>query len=105
MVVNPFSLGFNNANHGDHAVDINKGIQAIIKSLHEKVPNTKVLLLSILPSGHKNHVIHETNKLLAHQENKKTVFFLDLTTHYETTPEHINDKLFVADKIHLTKEG
>ena len=64
-----------------------------------------MLLLSILPSGHKNHIIHQTNKLLALQENRKTVFFLDLTTYFEITPEHFNDKLYVADKVHLTKEG
>lgn len=65
----------------------------------------KVLLLSILPRGNHNHHVHLTNQLLGQQEDKKTVFWLDLTSKYELSPEHQNEHLFVADKVHLTKQG
>lgn len=97
--------GFNNVNHNDKPADIDKGIEAILKALHAKIPGVKVILVNILPSGHHNHVIHETNKLLARHEDRKTVFSLDLTHVFEESPEKINTKLYVGDQIHLVKEG
>ena len=69
------------------------------------MPKVKILLLCILPSAHHNHVIHQTNKLLALKEDKSTVFYLDLTSHFEISPEHINNSLYLSDKIHPNKEG
>jgi len=82
-----------------------KGIHAVTEAIVKKVPNVKILLCSILPRGEDNNQVHETNKLLASEDNQKTVFYLDLTAPYESTPGHINAALFVEDHLHLTKRG
>ena len=78
---------------------------AIINAIQGKIPNVKVLLLGILPRVNINHHIHLTNDLLAKHNDNKTIFFLDMTSHFETSPGHQNTKLYIADKTHLTKEG
>jgi len=97
-------LGSNNI-PGDKPADLAKGGHEITLAIEKKIPHVKILLCSVLPRDTANQQVHDTNALLAHEDNKKTVFYLDLTAPYEETPGHINTTLYVADHVHLTKEG
>ncbi len=45
-------IGTNNSNGNDNtAEEIADGIKAIVKEVHEKLPETKILLLDIFPRG------------------------------------------------------
>ena len=98
-------IGYNNLSHKDHPEDVAKGIHEIIKAIKSKIAHVKVLLANILPSGHHNSAIHATNKLLPKEADNKTVFHLDMTKHYESSPGHINTTLFIEDKLHMTEAG
>ena len=102
-MINP--IGSNNVRLHDHPEDISKGVHEIIKQIEVKIPGVKVLLLSILPRGNFNHHVHLTNNLLAKLEDKKTVFYLNLIPHFEVSHQKINETLYLADHVHLTKEG
>jgi lysophospholipase L1-like esterase len=62
--------------------ELAKGIQRIIAVLHAKSPASKILLLSIFPSGEPGDPVRDriraTNKLIQPLADGKVVFFLDL---------------------------
>ncbi len=44
-------IGINNLNAGDHPSDCVRGIKAVLKRIREQLPDTRILLLGLLPSG------------------------------------------------------
>lgn len=91
-------LGTNNTGHrNDPPEAIAAGMEAILKKLRQKLPETKILLLAIFPRSAKAtdpmRVNNDrTNERLARFADGKTVFFLS-----------VNDKLLGADGT-LSKE-
>ena len=76
-------IGTNNSNGMDNtAEEIADGIKAIISTLKEKTPDTKILLLAIFPRGEKPNQQREKNakasELAAKVADDKTVFYLDI---------------------------
>lgn len=76
-------IGINNVSGADSAVDTVYGIKSIIAILHSKLPQSKILLLAILPREAKltapylQQKIVDANKLLGELRDEK-VYFLDL---------------------------
>ncbi len=76
-------IGINNVSAGDSAADTVSGIKAIISVLRNKLPNSKILLLAILPREAKltppdlQQKIIDANKLLSQLHDEK-IYFLDL---------------------------
>lgn len=75
--------------------------------LSEKVPHSKVLLLSVLPRNtvHLDTEVHETNKLISKFGDNKTVFYHDMTSTFETGLAKEIDKLYIGDHLHLSASG
>ncbi len=76
-------IGTNNSNGNDNtAEEIGAGIQAIVKKLREKLPETKVLVLAIFPRGEKPNPQREKNakasEIAAQLADNKDVFYLDI---------------------------
>jgi len=53
-------LGTNNLNFGHTVPQIVEGIIKVCTTVHEKLPDTEVLLMTLLPRGHKPNPIRET---------------------------------------------
>jgi lysophospholipase L1-like esterase len=86
-----------------------KGIQAIIAVLHAKSPESKILLISILPSGELpadpvRKRIQDTNALLAKLADDKTIFFLDIYNHFLDADGKFSPEL-TPDELHLNARG
>src|SRR5207247_1482082 len=85
-------IGTNNSNGNDNsAEEIAAGIKAILKTIHEKSPHTKVLLLAIFPRSEKGGLkvdkvpatelrakTAEVNKIISHFDDGMSVRYLDI---------------------------
>ena len=71
-----------------------------------KLPNTKILLLGILPRIEikVDTKIIDCNVILAKNDDNKHVFYLNMNSHFEDSPGKEKSGLFV-DGAHLTAEG
>ncbi|HEY9684277.1 MAG TPA: GDSL-type esterase/lipase family protein [Oculatellaceae cyanobacterium] len=77
-------IGINNLSSGDSAIDTVRGIKEIISVLRNRLPDSKILLLAILPRELKStppalqQKIIDANRLLA-QVHDDRIYFLDLS--------------------------
>ena len=100
-------IGTNNTG-ADSAEDIADGVGAIVKTIQQKSPKTKVLLLAIFPRGKmipnpQNSKILEINKMLVKLDNGKSVKYLDIGSKFMKDGQ-IPDAI-MYDHLHLTEEG
>jgi lysophospholipase L1-like esterase len=106
------AIGTNNL-YADHNSgtdeEIAAGIETIVKSLREKVPTAKILLLGILPrqNDYFSGRVLKINKRISKLADEKTVRFLDMDAKFEKTPGKgdVNEELYVPDKLHLSAKG
>lgn len=85
--------------------DIAKGVRAVVDSLHNELPNTKVLLLAILArTGTINSKVNQTNELIGKFDNGKSVRFLNMNSHFEDDKGMIYYDLY-DDGLHLNAKG
>ena len=105
-------IGTNNlgANKG-HGENIAKGITTIVDILRHRLPNTKVLLLGILPRGdkttrelHSDDDIKTVNSLISKDADGKNVVYLDMRSHFLQDDTHYKAELY-TDGTHLTHQG
>ena len=102
-------IGTNNTGR-DSAEQIAEGITLIVKTLHQKTPHTKVLLLGVFPrdakAGTKNRMkIAEINKTIAKlDDNGKTVKYLDIGEKFLEKDGTLTKEI-MNDYLHLTAKG
>ena len=100
-------IGVNNifTNNGTNE-EIAKGVEEVIKQIHAKSPNSKILLLSILPLKAEpfNKRVQEVNPMIAKFAGDK-VTYLDLTDKFRGADGQILTDLYVADGTHLAAKG
>lgn len=102
-------IGTNNSNGEDHvAAEIAEGIKACVAAVREKLPETKVLLLSIFPRGEKPSPQREKNaeasRLAAAAITDAMVTHLDLTDKFVEADGTIRKEI-MPDSLHLSDEG
>jgi lysophospholipase L1-like esterase len=104
-------IGVNNIWPNDPPDRIGAGIKKIVETVREKRPQTKVLVLGVLPSG-KNATdslrerIKQINAVAAKLDDGKTVRFLDLGVKFlESDGSLAPEKYFKADFLHLRPRG
>ena len=105
-------IGTNNSNVGDQPMYILNGIINIIKLINLKLPNTKIIILSILPAYPTNNFNqftnnYNTNLLIKNHPfliQNNCVNYLDLWNIYLNSEGAINTKL-MPDQLHLSEEG
>jgi|GEM_PF-235302 len=111
-------IGTNNS--GSYTADqILAANTKIVEQIHEKLPDTKVLLLAIFPRGPRHldengiprddavasmAVINEVNRGLAKLDNGDTIRFLDIGSIFKGPDGKLSDEL-MYDQLHLTKPG
>jgi len=102
-------IGTNNSNGADNtAEEIAAGIEAIVKKLREKLPETKVLVLAVFPRGEKPNPQREKNakasELAAKLADNQNVFYLDIGKEF-LTPDGTLTKEIMPDYLHLSPAG
>lgn len=106
-------LGTNNLGHrGDSPQDCAANMKAFLALLRQEVPNSKVLLLSILPRREAALAapVAATNKLYKHLADNKSVFFLDLTRAFAEPRKKgagaaLGNPAYLGDSVHPNKAG
>ena len=87
--------------------EIADGITAIVTTLRKKLPETKILLLGLLPRQNdyfSNRVIH-INRIIGRLDDGKTIRFLDMGPKFLNAPGKVKPELFNADQLHLVAAG
>lgn len=102
-------IGTNNSNGNDNtAEEIAAGIEAIVKELRTKLPETKVLILAIFPRGEKPNPQREKNAKASEIASKladgQNVFFLDIGQKF-LTPDGTLTREIMPDFLHLSPQG
>jgi len=100
-------IGTNNTGN-DSAEQIAEGVAAIVKTIHEKSSQTKVLVLAVFPRGKMipnpgNTKIIEINKIIAKLDNSKNVTYLDIGEKFMKNGQIPGEIMY--DYLHLTEEG
>lgn len=102
-------IGTNNTNGADDTAEqIAAGIEAVVKRLRSKLPDTKVLLLAIFPRGeHPNpqrDKVAEASRLASRIADGKTVYYLDIGARF-VGPDGTISQEIMPDFLHLTPRG
>ena len=102
-------IGTNNSNGTDNtAEEIGAGIEAIVKKLRAKLPNTKVLILAIFPRSEKPSPQREKNakasQIAAKLADNQNVFYLDIGDKF-LAPDGTLTKEIMPDFLHLSPQG
>lgn len=107
-------IGTNNTD-GNHFLEIStapelaNGIKKICTILQKKLPNTKILLMGILPYGsapnHRNNIIKATNAIIStYPEKQPNVHYIDISNVYYNQEGMVNQAL-MPDYLHPNAEG
>jgi beta-glucosidase len=100
-------IGTNNVG-GNSADEIAKGVTAIVKSLRDKLPKTKVLLLAVFPRGEKPNSgrdkIKQLNEKIKTLDDGKNVHYLDISKAFLNDDDTISKEI-MPDYLHLSPKG
>ena len=100
-------IGTNNS-RDNSADEIAAGITTIVKTLRDKLPKTKVLLLAVFPRGEKPNPTREklaaVNAAIAKLHDGKTVRYLDIGPSFRG-PDGTISKDIMPDFLHLSVGG
>lgn len=103
-------IGTNNIGHfpNEEPAWAAAGIAKIVETIHQKLPNTKVLLLSVFPRSAKNSVFRQKteaiNEIISKLDNGKTTRYLDITKVFQDAQGEI-PKDIMPDGLHPNAYG
>lgn len=103
-------IGTNNLygdNNSGSDEEIAQGITQIVQTLRLKLPQTKVLLLGVLPrqNDYFSNRAKNINAIIAKLDDGKIVRFLDMSARFQTDVGKVVPELYVGDQLHLAKPG
>lgn len=101
-------IGTNNSG-SNKPEEIAAGIKAIVTTLREKTPKTKVLVLGIFPRGEtpenpQRQVNEKTNRIVSHLADGKMVFYQDIGKAF-LQPDGRLTREIMPDLLHLSEKG
>ncbi len=90
--------------------DIGAGVRAVVQKLHEVTPNSKVLLLGLLPFGKEPNAptrqkVRQVNEILAAMPRRSWFRYLDLSRAFLLSNGEANADLMASDFLHLRPAG
>jgi len=102
-------IGTNNSNREDNTeADILEGVQLIVKQIRERLPQTKIILVSIFPRGKtfspQRGKILQVNQALAKLDDGQSVFYVDFGSQLIESDGSIS-KAIMPDYLHLSGQG
>ena len=91
----------------DKIEDIILGIKAIVAEVEDRLPESEVVIISVLPrqSGPENDKVKAINAILPQFVDGKRVSFFDLNPLFLTETGKQNKSLFKKDLLHLNDQG
>ena len=102
-------IGTNNSNGNDYnEAEILEGVQAIVKQIRSRLPETKILLLAIFPraetfSSQRGKIL-QVNQALAKLDDGKNIFSVDFGSQLIEADGSIS-KTVMPDHLHLSERG
>lgn len=101
-------IGTNNS-HDNTPQEIAEGVGSIIATLQTRLPNTKILLLGIFPSGFnagnpQRRIAMKANTLISKLADNHTIYYLDIGSALTEPNGNISPKI-MPDSLHLSTEG
>lgn len=102
-------IGTNNTSRGNTPDEVFEGVKAISETLSAKLPETKILLIAIIPRGkviddERRLTNEEANKLIAKLADEEKIFFLDINGTFLTEDGMVRKDL-LKDWLHPSPEG
>lgn len=102
-------IGTNNSNGEDNTVEqIAAGVRAIVQKLREKLPNTKILLVSVFPRGENPNPqrgkILQVNQIIHKLADGQNVIWVDFG-HKFVSDEGLISREIMPDYLHLSPKG
>lgn len=93
----------------DSPQQVSEGVELVVKTIREKLPNTKILLLGILPrefiaDAPQRIRVKQVNERLAKLSDSKHVYYLDIGDKF-LNPDGTADKEILRDGLHLSAKG
>ncbi|MEX2286303.1 MAG: platelet-activating factor acetylhydrolase IB subunit [Planctomycetaceae bacterium] len=101
-------IGTNNSG-SNTSEEIADGVTAIVKKLHKKLPELKILVLGVFPRGandddSKRQVNMKANAIIAKLADNKTVFYLDIGDKFLESDRTLSKEI-MPDLLHLSAKG
>lgn len=105
-MTNHYFIGTNNVLSFSEA-DIARGITAIVDELRSRLPNTRVLLLGILPrtDSATTAFVERINAIASASENFSTVRYLNMIDSFYVNGQFITQYFSSGDFLHLSAAG
>lgn len=102
-------IGTNNLGTNQSVEDTIAGVTCVVKTIHEKVPDAKILLLGIFPRGNKpdNHFrgeIKQVNEALSKLNGQDNVTYLDIGEKF-LEPDGTLSSDIMPDYLHPNAKG
>ena len=101
-------IGSNDAACNFSSQDVAGGVGAVVTKLRAKLPQAKVLVMSILPRGDspkdRQQALTKVNPILAKLADGKDVFYLDICEKYFGRNDKV-DPALLSDLVHPTSKG
>lgn len=102
-------IGDNNAIHGDTPQEIADGVRAVVQKLRDKVPESKILLLAIFPSGERPESPQRVRAMAANAIFQKVadgrmIRYLDIGDRF-TNRDGTISRSIMPDFDHLSASG
>lgn len=102
-------IGDNNSIDGNTPQEIADGVMALVQKLREKVPESKILLLAIFPSGerpddHSRVRATAANTIFQSVADGKMIRYLDIGNRF-TNPDGTISRVIMPDFDHLSGDG
>ena len=102
-------IGDNNSIAGEPAQEIADGVMAVVQKLREKVPESKILLLAIFPSGERADNPQRVRAMAANAIFRKVadgrlIRYLDIGDRF-TNRDGTISKVIMPDFDHLSPSG
>ncbi|MEO7859645.1 MAG: GDSL-type esterase/lipase family protein [Nitrospirales bacterium] len=102
-------IGDNNAIAGESAQEIADGVMAVVKKLRDKVPESKILLLAIFPSGERPEYPPRgravaANAIFRNIADGRMILYLDIGDLFKE-PDGTISKVIMPDFNHLSPSG
>lgn len=103
------TIGINNVVPGDEPADIVEGIKACAEEAHRQMPDTRIILLGVLPAGKeknsKNRVACDQIHELLSRTTFKGAEYVDPTAWFVHPDGELRTELYGGDYLHLNAEG
>ena len=99
------TTGTNNV-YAFNETDIAKGVREVVDQILKRQPNSRVILLGVLPRDGQNGLkAMKINTFISKYNDDKRVFYLDMSSHFQTAPGVVITDLYNNDKLHLSTKG